>query len=129
MYMLDTNIVSYIFRQHPTVIAKLRTISPSEIGISSITGAELRYDLARRQNSPLEHIVNTFIDSITVYDWDQNAAKVYGTLRAGMEKTGRTMGTMEQLIAAHALSRGLTLVTSDSAFGMVADLTIEDWTK
>ncbi|WP_237387303.1 type II toxin-antitoxin system VapC family toxin [Xenorhabdus sp. Sc-CR9] len=129
MYMLDTNTVSYIFRQHQAVTAKLRTIPPSEICISSITEAELRFGLAKRQNHTLEQIVNTFIDSITVYDWDQNAAKTYGKLRASMEQTGRTMGTMDQLIAAHALSRELTLVTSDSAFGMVVGLNIENWAK
>ncbi|MBE8598007.1 type II toxin-antitoxin system VapC family toxin [Xenorhabdus sp. BG5] len=129
MYMLDTNTVSYIFRQHPAVTAKLRTIPPSEICISSITEAELRYGIAKRQNRALENIVNTFIDSITVYDLDQNAAKTYGILRANMEKTGKIMGTMDQLIAAHALSQKLTIVTSDSAFGMVIGLNVEDWTK
>ncbi|OTA19186.1 twitching motility protein PilT [Xenorhabdus beddingii] len=119
MYMLDTNTVSYIFHQHPAVTAKLRTIPPSEICISSITEAELRYGVAKRQNRALGNIVNTLIDSITVYDWDQNAAKTYGMLRASMEKSGRIMGTMNQLIAAHALSREVTIVTNDLAFRMV----------
>ncbi|WP_338885656.1 type II toxin-antitoxin system VapC family toxin [Xenorhabdus sp. TH1] len=129
MYMLDTNTVSYIFRQHPTVVAKLKTIPPSEICISSITEAELRYGVAKRKNSSLEYVVNTFIDSITAYDWDQNAAKNYGVLRASMEKAGRIMRTMDQLIAAHALSRGLTIVTSDAAFEMVIGLNTKNWMK
>ncbi|OTA17953.1 twitching motility protein PilT [Xenorhabdus vietnamensis] len=129
MYMLDTNTVSYIFRKNPAVTAKLRIVSPSRICISSITEAELRYGVAKRQNKELENIVNMFIDSITVYDWDKDAAKTYGELRASMEQTGRVMGTMDQMIAAHALSKKLTIVTSDSAFGMVNSLNIEDWNK
>ncbi|WP_232370193.1 hypothetical protein [Xenorhabdus lircayensis] len=85
--------------------------------------------LAKRQNKGLENIVNTFIESITVYDWDSAAAKTYGELRANMEQIGRVIGTMNQLIAAHALSKGLTLVTSDAAFGMVNGFNIEDWGK
>ncbi|MDC9588051.1 type II toxin-antitoxin system VapC family toxin [Xenorhabdus sp. XENO-10] len=129
MYMLDTNTVSYIFRKNPVVTAKLRTVPPSRICISSITEAELRYGVAKRQNKELENIVNMFIDSITVYDWGRDAAKTYGELRTSMEQTGRIMGTMDQLIAAHALSKELTIVTSDSTFAMVNGLNIEDWNK
>lgn len=45
-----------------------------------------------------------------------------------MEKKGKVMGDLDQLIAAHAISRGTTIVTNDRAFGMVQDLTVEDWT-
>ncbi|PHM62128.1 type II toxin-antitoxin system VapC family toxin [Xenorhabdus ishibashii] len=129
MYMLDTNTVSYIFRKNPAVITKLRTIPPSRICISSITEAELHYGIVKRQNKELQNIVNTFIESITVYDWDSAAAKTYGELRVRMEQIGRVMGTMDQLIAAHALSKGLTVVTNDAAFKMVHGLTVEDWSK
>ncbi|SFN35655.1 type II toxin-antitoxin system VapC family toxin [Xenorhabdus japonica] len=129
MYMLDTNTVSYIFRKNPTVTAKLRTVSPSRICISSITEAALRYGVAKRQNKELENIVNMFIDLITVYDWDRDAVKTYGELRASMEQTGRVMGTMDLMIAAHALSKKLSIVTSDSAFAMVNGLNVEDWNK
>ncbi|MDE9533870.1 type II toxin-antitoxin system VapC family toxin [Xenorhabdus bovienii] len=129
MYMLDTNTVSYIFRQNPTVLAKLKTVPPSKICISSITEAELRYGIAKRQNKALEKMVNTFIESVTVHEWDSEVAKIYGELRADMEKTGRVMGTMDQLIAAHAVSKGLVIVTNGAAFVMVNGLLVEDWTK
>ncbi|MDC9606320.1 type II toxin-antitoxin system VapC family toxin [Xenorhabdus griffiniae] len=129
MYMLDTNTVSYIFRKNQLIINKLRTIPPSRICISSITEAELRYGITKRQNKELQNIVNMFIESVTVYDWDSAAAKTYGELRASMEQIGRVMGTMDQLIAAHALSKKLTMVTSDAAFGMVHGLSVEDWSK
>ncbi|MCP9268375.1 hypothetical protein M5U04_09775 [Xenorhabdus sp. XENO-1] len=66
---------------------------------------------------------------INVHEWDSEVAKIYGELRADMEKTGRVMGTMDQLIAAHAVSKGLVIVTNDAAFVMVNGLLVEDWTK
>ncbi len=129
MYMLDTNTVSHLFRRHAGIIAKLKTLPPSKISISSITEAELRYGLAKRQNKALAKIVATFLESVTVHSWDSKAAKSYGELRALMEKTGRVMGTMDQLIAAHAASKGLTIVTNDAAFSMAPGLHVEDWTK
>ncbi len=57
------------------------------------------------------------------------AAKTYGELSASMEQIRRVMGTMDQLIAAHALSKSLTIVTNDSAFGMVNGLNVKDWSK
>lgn len=129
MYMLDTNTVSHLFRQNIDVMTRLKSVPPSKVSISSITEAELRYGLAKRQNKALAKIVETFLESVTVYSWDSKAAECYGDLRATMEKTGRVMGTMDQLIAAHAVSKGLTIVTNDAAFSMAPGLHVEDWTK
>lgn len=128
MYMLDTNTVSHFFRQHPQVIEKLANIPPSEVSISSITAAELLYGVAKRQSKTLKTAVLSFLDSATVYDWDSDAADCYGKLRAAMEKKGKIMGALDQLIAAHALSRGITIVTCDQAFTMVPGLKVQDWT-
>lgn len=128
MYMLDTNTVSHLFRQNANVMAKLRTIPPSKICISSITEAELRYSLAKRQNKALAKVVDAFLRSVAIHSWDSKAAECYGELRTMMEKKGRVMGTMDQLIAAHAASKGLTIVTNDGAFSMAPGLHVEDWT-
>ena len=127
-YMLDTNTVSHLFRQHPVVMKKLEQVAPSEVCISSITEAELCYGVAKRQNKALKAAVMAFLDSVTVYDWDSDAASHYGELRASMEKKGKVMGALDQLIAAHAASRNLTIVTNDHAFAMVSNLKVEDWT-
>ncbi|NHB95903.1 type II toxin-antitoxin system VapC family toxin [Photorhabdus stackebrandtii] len=128
MYMLDTNTVSYLHRKHPQVVAKVKCTPLSEICISSITEAELLYGIAKHQNRVLKATVHAFLDSIKVYDWDSEAAASYGTLRAAMEKKGKVMGALDQLIAAHALSRRITMVTNDKAFSMIPDLSLEDWT-
>ncbi|HEY3588737.1 MAG TPA: type II toxin-antitoxin system VapC family toxin [Buttiauxella sp.] len=129
MYMLDTNTVSYLFRQHPKVMEKIAQTRPLEVCISSITEAELLYGVAKRQSKTLTAAVQGFLDTVTVYAWDSEAAKSYGQLRAAMEKKGNVMGHLDQLIAAHALSRNATIVTSDQAFAMVGRLRREDWTR
>lgn len=128
MYMLDTNTVSYLFRQHPKVMEKLAQTRPLEVCISSITEAELLYGVAKRQSKTLTAAVQGFLDTVSVYAWDSEAAKSYGQLRAAMEKKGKVMGHLDQLIAAHALSQSATIVTSDQAFTMVGRLRVEDWT-
>ncbi|EHD23601.1 MULTISPECIES: type II toxin-antitoxin system VapC family toxin [Brenneria] len=129
MFMLDTNMVSHFFRQQPHVMAKMVVVNPAQISISCITEAELLYGVAKRQSKTLKAAVLAFLDAVTIYDWDSDAAACYGKLRATMEKKGKAMGTLDQLIAAHALSKRTTLVTNDHAFSMVPGLTIEDWTQ
>ncbi|ELY2035289.1 type II toxin-antitoxin system VapC family toxin [Enterobacter hormaechei] len=128
LHMLDTNIVSHLVRQHPEVVNRYSQITPEKMCISSVTEAELLYGVAKKQNNKLHETIMEFLKTITVCAWDSEAAATYGELRAAMEKKGKVMGDLDQLIAAHAISRGTTIVTNDHAFGMVQDLTVEDWT-
>ena len=129
LHMLDTNIVSHLVRQHPEVVNRYSQITPEKMCISSVTEAELLYGGAKQQNNKLHETIMEFLKTITVCAWDSEAAAIYGELRAAMEKKGKVMGDLDQLIAAHAISRGTTIVTNDHAFGMVQDLTVEDWTQ
>lgn len=129
LHMLDTNIVSHLVRQHPEVVNRYSQITPEKMCISSVTEAELLYGVAKKQNNKLHETIMEFLKTITVCAWDSEAAATYGELRAAMEKKGKVMGDLDQLIAAHAISRGTTIVTNDHAFGMVQDLTVEDWTQ
>lgn len=127
-HMLDTNIVSHLFKKHPQVVTRMAGLLPEEVCISSITEAELLYGADKKQSNALKETILSFLDTITICDWDSEAAATYGALRAAMEKKGKVMGDLDQLIAAHAISRGTTIVTNDRAFGMVQDLRVEDWT-
>ncbi|MEL2241426.1 type II toxin-antitoxin system VapC family toxin [Leclercia adecarboxylata] len=127
-HMLDTNIVSHLFRRHPGVVNRMANLAPADVCISSITEAELLYGADKKQSGELKKTIREFLSTITICDWDSDAAAIYGKLRADMEKRGKVMGDLDQLIAAHALSRGTTIVTNDQAFGMVQELTVEDWT-
>lgn len=127
-HMLDTNIVSHLFKKHPGVVRKMAGLTPEDVCISSITEAELLYGADKKQSNSLKETILEFLSTITICDWDSEAAATYGELRAAMEKRGKVMGDLDQLIAAHAISRGTTIVTNDRAFGMVQDLIVEDWT-
>ncbi|BEM54345.1 tRNA(fMet)-specific endonuclease VapC [Serratia marcescens] len=129
MYMFDTNTVSHLFRQHPQVLSIMEKLPPSAVCISSVTEAELLYGVAKRRNKGLQSMVEAFLAAVTVYAWDSEAARCYGEMRANMERKGKIMGALDQLIAAHAQSRGATLVTNDRAFAMVPGLAVEDWTR
>ena len=129
LHMLDTNIVSHLVRQHPEVVNRYSQITPEKMCISSVTEAELLYGVAKKKKNNLQETIMEFLKTITVCAWDSEAAAIYGELRAAMEKKGKVMGDLDQLIAAHAISRGTTIVTNDHAFGMVQDLTVEDWTQ
>ncbi|CVH23596.1 MULTISPECIES: type II toxin-antitoxin system VapC family toxin [Serratia] len=129
MYMFDTNTVSHLFRQHPQVLSIMEKLPPSAVCISSVTEAELLYGVAKRRNKALQSSVEAFLAAVTVYAWDSEAARCYGEMRANMERKGKIMGALDQLIAAHAQSRGATLVTNDRAFAMVPGLAVEDWTR
>lgn len=128
MYMFDTNTVRHLFRRHPGLLSAMEKVPPSTVCISSITEAELLFGVAKRRSKALKAMVTAFLAAVTVYDWDSEAARCYGVMRASMEKKGKVLGALDQLVAAHALSRGATMVTSDRAFGMVSGLDVEDWT-
>lgn len=98
MYMFDTNTVSQLFRRHPRLLSLMEKIPPSTVCISSITQAELLYGVAKRQNLALKATVAAFLDSVTVYAWDSEAAHCYGTLRAEMTQKGQVMGPWISLL-------------------------------
>lgn len=129
--MLDTNTCIYIIKNKPPKVLK-RFISHSvgDIGISSITLAELRYGVAKSQHvQKNKEALEEFILPLEIADFDENAAKSYGTVRAALEKAGRPVGAMDLLIGAHALCLGVTLVTSNTReFRQIKNLSVVDWT-
>jgi len=130
-YLLDTDIASYIINDRfPKLREKLREVPMSDVGVSVITEAELRFGLARKPEvSHLAFIVEDFLLRVEILPWDSNAAKAYANLRADLEREGKLLGSMDMMIAAHALAAGRVLVTHDQGFRRVKKLRIEDWSK
>jgi tRNA(fMet)-specific endonuclease VapC len=129
-FMLDTNICIYLIKQKPPKVLKyFRAYSVGEIGISSITLAELRFGVAKSQHiQKNEEALAAFILPLEIADFDEKAAKVYGDIRAALEKAGNPIGSMDMLIGAHALSLGITLVTNNvREFKKVINLKVIDW--
>lgn len=128
-YLLDTNTASYIIKGNmPHVRDRLRRLPLAEVGISSITEAELRFGVARiPQASRLGIAVEEFIIHLEVLPWDSESVKQYAILRADLEKKGDPMGNLDMMIAAQALASDTILVTHDRVFRRVKRLVIEDW--
>ena len=129
-YLLDTNICIYIAKQKPALVqARLERLQPGDVGMSVITHAELMYGAWKSQKaaSNLAKLAQLRF-AIPVEPLDPDAARHYGRLRAELEKKGSPIGAYDLLIAAHALSRGLTLVTNNvREFSRVAGLRVENW--
>ena len=126
--MLDTNTVSLLLRQHPSVLRQAIATPMAALCISAITEGELLFGLAKRPAAKRLHAaVREFLRRVEVLPWETAAAERYGILRAGLERTGHVLAPLDLLIAAHALDRQAVLVTNDRAFGMVERLDIADW--
>ena len=131
-YLLDTNICIYIIKKRPPrVFHKLTEIDISDVGISSITLSELEYGVEKSQFSGRNRIgLLEFLSPIEIYDYDGLAAKEYGIIRAKLEKKGTIIGSLDMLIAAHAISLGLILITNnEKEFRKVPKLKIENWVR
>ena len=129
-YLLDTNICIYIMNKRQVeIIEKFKQFEVGEIGVSTITVSELYYGIGKSRNLKLnEQRVEEFLSPLNVLSYDEDAAQVYGTIRIQMEKQGKPIGPLDQLIAAHALSRGLILVTNnEKEFKRVKGLKVENW--
>ena len=129
-YLLDTNIVSYLIKgQMPSVKLRLVQEDAASIAISSITEAEVFYGVANNPGAiGLRNAAESFFAKAIVLVWDSAAARTYGQLRADQKRKGRPLSIEDLMIAAHALSQSLTLVTHDSVFSCVDNLKTEDWT-
>ena len=131
-YLLDTNICIYIIKQHPKqVIEHLRTLLVGDVAISAITLAELEYGAAKssRPEQNREALI-AFTAPLEVLPFDDDASLHYGEIRADLERSGMVIGAMDMLIAAHARSRSLKLVTNNSRdFQRIHSLDIENWVK
>lgn len=131
-YLLDTNICIYLIKQHPKhVIEHLRTLLVGDVAISAITLAELEYGAAKssRPEQNREALI-AFTAPLEVLPFDDDASLHYGEIRADLERAGMVIGAMDMLIAAHARSRSLKLVTNNSReFQRIHGLDIENWVK
>jgi len=132
LYMLDTNICSFIIREKPIFIKeKLQSIEKEHtIALSSIVVSELLYGAKRKNSSKLDYIVKNFINNFTILDFDKSASEIYANIRTSLEKQGNIIGAHDLFIASHAISLDAVLVTNNiKEFARVDNLKIEDWSK
>jgi len=131
-YLLDTNICIYIINKKPIdVIEKFKKLPAGSVGISAITLAELQFGVIKSSNPEKNKVaLNNFLVSLELLSYDFNATIEYGKIRVELEKKGSPIGPLDMLIASHALSLNLTLVTNNEReFNRIGGLKIENWTK
>ena len=129
-YLLDTDICIYIIKQHPqNVIKKFKSISLGDIGMSSITLAELLYGVEKsQQQQKNKAALEEFTLPLEIVSFDDCAAQHYSVIRAQLERKGMPIGPLDLMIAAHAQCLDVTLVTNNvKEFSRVPKLKIENW--
>lgn len=129
-FMLDTNICIYIIKRQPShVLDHFKKIEISQISISSISLSELLYGVSK-SSKPEQNLMalTQFVAPLEILPYGDEAAQYYGEIRAHLEKQGTLIGSLDMLIAAHALSIDCTLITNnEKEFNRVPNLKIENW--
>jgi tRNA(fMet)-specific endonuclease VapC len=130
MYLLDTNIISYWMRGDVRLIQKIKSRSPADLSLSTITLAEIYYGIEkspvkkRERRLKIEHIKS----QLEIYPFNERAAIKYGGIRAALEKQGQPISERDLQIAAIALANKLCMITHNiKEFGRIAKLKVEDW--
>ena len=129
-YLLDTNtIVRYLNGRAPNIHTKVSGVLPSDLAVSAVVVAELRYGAAKSMD-PIKTMAvqDRFLSLIGFVPFDRDAAEAYGTLRATLERQGTPIGANDLLIGATALAHQLIVVTHNTCeFKRIVGLTVEDW--
>jgi tRNA(fMet)-specific endonuclease VapC len=132
MIFLDTDACSLMIRGGSRRLeAKVRAVAPRDVCISAVTRAELLYGLARKpQATRLHEVVTAFLARVRSLAWSNEAASHYAQIRALLEAKGEPIGNMDQMIAAHARSAQVPLVTSNAKhFARIPGLEVLDWAR
>ena len=128
LFMLDTDSVSFALRGQGNVATQILAHRPSELCVSSITVAELRYGATRRNSTKLHQLIDTFIENLAVMPFDEVCAARFGRLASELAEQGVPIGEFDTLIAAHAITLEVTLVTNNTKhFSRVQGLKMVNW--
>jgi len=96
--------------------------------LSVVVAAELRYGAAKLGQPRFQSAVEAWLAGFDVRDWTSDAAHEYARLRASLEKAGKPIGSMDMMIAAHALAQDSVLITNNAReFHRVPGLAVEEW--
>ena len=130
-YLLDTNICIYVINEKPEkVLRKFEQYPVHEFGISSITHAELQYGVEKSKNKDTnQNALDEFLLALTILSFHgKRLVTCYGEIRTLLESKGKTIGPLDTLIAAHALSLDLTIISNNiKEFSRIPNLKCENW--
>jgi len=130
-YLLDTNICIYIINEKPKkVLKKFEQYPVHEFAISSITHAELQFGVEKSKKKDInQNALDEFLLPLTILPFHgKNLVVCYGEIRVSLESKGKTIGPLDTLIAAHALSLDLTIISNNiKEFSRIRNLKCENW--
>ena len=127
-YLLDADTVSYALRGEGRVATRILQLAPSSLCISSITLAELRFGAESKRSQKLRRAIRSFVKDISVVAFDAAAAERFAEVAVDLAGGGTPIGVFDTLVAAHALSLGLIVVTNNTRhFSRVSGLRVENW--
>jgi tRNA(fMet)-specific endonuclease VapC len=131
MILLDTNICIYIINAKPAAVLKrFEQYRMGDIGLCSVVAAELAFGVAKSGSARNRQALDMFLAPLTVLPFDADAIWVYGDLRAHLERQGTPIGSLDTMIAAHALSQRAPLVTNNTReFAKVPGLVLDSWAQ
>ena len=126
---LDTNICSYILRRHPAeMIARFATLDRTQLWLSAIVAAELRFGAAKLGAPRFAAAVEAWLAGFDVRPWPLDATHHYAQIRAALERAGKPVGGMDLMIAAHAMAEDSVVITNNAReFHRVPGLAVEEW--
>ena len=129
-YLLDTNACIFLMKNQIPIVEHYKKNKHLGVVISAITAAELFFGVYNSSNLEKNSTnLANFLIGLGVLKFDDSAAMEYGRIRAILKKQGKLIGQLDMLIAAHAKSRGLIVVTNNvKKFSRIAGLVLEDWT-
>jgi tRNA(fMet)-specific endonuclease VapC len=130
-FLLDTNIVSDLVR-HPRgrIFDRIFEVGEEDVCTSIVVAAELRYGATKKKSSRLTSQLEAVLGAIEVLALEAPVSAVYSVIRAGLEQISQPIGANDLLIAAHALTLDLTVVTdSEREFLRIDDLRVENWLR
>ncbi len=130
MFLLDTCVLSDFVKGHENTLLKVKSHTPSNLFISTITQMEIEYGLRRieERRQKIDSIIESLYSCINILPFDPKAANHAAAIRVELSKTGQLIGPYDFLIAATALANNLVMVTSNtSEFSRISELSVQNW--
>ena len=129
MYLLDTNICIYVINHKPEqVFERFRQFQLGQLAISSITASELAFGVEKSGSMRNKQALNKFLAPLEILPYNEQAIWHYAQLRHQLQSSGQLIGSLDMLIAAHALALDCALVTNNTKeFERIDGLRLENW--
>ena len=127
-FMLDTDISSYIIKRRPAALIEKFQKHGETLNVSVITAAELRFGAVKAARPKLAELVEAYLDRLAMLNWTNEVTSHYARIRSELEHSGKPIGNMDLLIASHAVSQRMIVVTNNlKHFSNVPGLKVEVW--